>query len=123
MAITPNPTLLWFVIVYCLIMVILGIWYSRRITNSDDFILAGRSLGPIVLTGTLLATFVGSGTVTGGVNSLAYSYGFWVAGVAPILISFFGFGHIISHRTKNSEITVNILFLRFWNLNMDKWQE
>jgi len=24
MAITPNPTLLWFVIVYCLIMVILG---------------------------------------------------------------------------------------------------
>jgi len=92
MAITPNPTLLWFVIVYCLIMVILGIWYSRRITNSDDFILAGRSLGPIVLTGTLLATFVGSGTVTGGVNSLAYSYGFWVAGVAPILISFFGLG-------------------------------
>ncbi len=54
-------------------MVLLGIWYSRRIKNSDDFVLAGRSLGPVILAGALLATFAGSGTITGGINSLAYS--------------------------------------------------
>ena len=70
MELTPNPALLWFVITYGVIMVILGIWFSRRIKTSDDFILAGRSLGPIILAGTLLATFTGSGTVTGGPPAL-----------------------------------------------------
>ncbi len=79
MTLTPSPTLLWFVIGYGLIMVVLGNWFSRRIKNSDNFVLAGRSLGPFVLVGTLLATFTGSGTVTGGANSLGYSHGFWAA--------------------------------------------
>ena len=56
MTLTPNPTRLWFVLSYGLIMVVLGIWFSRRIKYSDDFILARWSLGPIVLVGTLLAT-------------------------------------------------------------------
>ncbi|MBU3914188.1 sodium:solute symporter family protein [bacterium] len=92
MTLTPNPTLLWFVIGYGLIMVILGIWFSRRIKNSDDFVLAGRSLGPFVLAGTLLATFTGSGTVTGGANSLGYSHGFWAATIISLPVGFIGFG-------------------------------
>lgn len=83
-----NQDLLWYVIGYGVFMILLGIFYSKKVSTSDDFILAGKSLGPIVLMGTLLATWVGSGTVTGGPNSLAYSYGLWpaVGYVVPSLL-------------------------------------
>lgn len=99
---TPNPAMLWFVIGYGIIMVILGIWFSRRISSSDDFILAGKSLGPFVLAGTLMATFVGSGTVTGGSNSLAYSHGFWAANLlAPGMLLAFALLFLIAPKIRN----------------------
>ena len=79
MELVNNPNFLWFIGIYALIMIAIGIFYSKKIDNSEDFILAGRGLGTIVLMGTLLATWVGSGTVTGGPNSLAYSFGLWPA--------------------------------------------
>lgn len=92
MTMAPNPTLLWFVIGYGLIMVVMGIWFSLGIKNSDDFVLAGRSLGPLVLAGTLLATFTGSGSITGGANSLGYSHGFWAATIISLPVGLIGFG-------------------------------
>ncbi len=56
-------------------MVILGIYYSKQVSKSEDYILAGKSLGTLVLTGTLIATWVGSGSITGGQTSVAYSFG------------------------------------------------
>jgi len=86
--IVAKPQLLYFVIAYFAIMIIIGIYYSRKIKSSDDYALAGRSLGPIVLMGTLMATSVGSGTVTGGGNSLAYNFGYWagIMWIIPYLI-------------------------------------
>lgn len=83
-----NSDLLWYVIGYGIFMILLGVFYSRKVSSSDDFILAGKSLGPVVLMGTLLATWVGSGTVTGGPNSIAYSFGLWpaVGYVVPSII-------------------------------------
>lgn len=83
-----NPNLLWYVIGYGVLMILLGVYYSKKVSSSEDFILAGKSLGSVVLMGTLLATWVGSGTVTGGPNSLAFSYGLWpgVGYVIPSLI-------------------------------------
>jgi len=75
MEIVSKPTLLYFVIGYIVAIVLMGIYYSKKIESSEDFILAGRTLGPIILMGTMLATWCGSGTVTGGYNSLAYSFG------------------------------------------------
>lgn len=75
MGIEHNPTLLWFVGAYGIIMIIMGIYYSRKISNSEDFILAGKGLGTIVLTGTLLATWTGSGSISGGETSMAFTYG------------------------------------------------
>lgn len=71
------PHLLIYVAAYMIIMLGIGAWASKKVKSSDDYALAGRSLGPFVLMGTLLATSVGSGTVTGGGNSLAYEYGWW----------------------------------------------
>lgn len=74
-----KPELMIFVAVYFVILIGIGIYYSRRVKSDDaeDFVLAGRGLGPIVLMGTFLATYVGNGTISGGGNSLAYNFGIW----------------------------------------------
>lgn len=75
MGIESDISLLWYVIGYGVLMVIMGIYSSKKISKSEDYILAGRSLGVLVLGGTLVATWVGSGSITGGETSMAYSYG------------------------------------------------
>ena len=50
-------------------MIVAGTFIGKsKIKNTEDYMLAGRSLPNIVLVGTLLATFVGSGTVIGGAS-------------------------------------------------------
>lgn len=75
MELEQNPQLLWFIGIYAILMVTLGIYMSKKVANSTDFILAGKSLGPLVLMGTLLATWTGSGSISGGETSVSYSYG------------------------------------------------
>ncbi|OMF60126.1 sodium:proline symporter [Paenibacillus sp. FSL R5-0490] len=56
-------------------MALIGVYFAKKsVKNSDDFMVAGRSLPLFVVMGTLLATFVGSGTVVGGA-SFIYQYG------------------------------------------------
>ena len=102
MEFTNQPILIWFVVGYGIFMLALGVIYSKKISTSEDFILAGKSLGPIVLMGTLLATWVGSGSVTGGQNSLAYSFGIWPALMSTVP-SLIGIGTIflISSKIKH----------------------
>ncbi len=63
-------------VAYLLLMVVIGALFSRRrhVQTGDDFMFAGKSLPRPVLIGTLLATWVGSGTIIGGAN-FAYTYG------------------------------------------------
>lgn len=82
--------------VYILGMIVFGAVLARqRVKNSDDFMVAGRSLPRAVLTGSLLATWVGSGTIVGGA-SFIYQFGplaalFFFAGspVGILIIYFF----------------------------------
>lgn len=67
------------VVMYCIIISLMGVYFSKYVKTTDDFTVAGRSLPFWVLSGTLIATCLGGGTVVGGANSLAYSNGFWVA--------------------------------------------
>jgi SSS family solute:Na+ symporter len=54
-------------VVYLLLMGGLGVYFAkRRVRTGEDFMLAGRSLPLWVMMGTLLATWVGSGTIVGG---------------------------------------------------------
>ncbi|MGV3263485.1 sodium:solute symporter family protein [Cytobacillus pseudoceanisediminis] len=63
------------VILYLILMALIGVYFGKKsVKNSDDFMVAGRSLPLFVVMGTLLATFVGSGTVVGGA-SFIYQYG------------------------------------------------
>ena len=71
-----NWVFLTALVLYLLIMIAVSFWFSRaeNMKDGDDFILAGRSLPAPVLAGTLLATFVGSGSIIGGA-SFVYSNG------------------------------------------------
>ena len=42
-----------------------GLWHARRIRSAEDFALAGRRIGAPVLAGTLIATWIGTGSLFG----------------------------------------------------------
>ncbi|SKA72336.1 sodium:solute symporter family protein [Desulfobaculum bizertense] len=83
------------IIAYMAVMVGIGLWVAKRkIRESEDFLLAGRQLGPFMMAGTLAAAEIGGGS-TLGVASKAYgewgfSAGWYVvsAGIGIFLVSF-----------------------------------
>lgn len=62
------------IVAYFLFMIGLGFFYARKVRNSEDYMVAGRSLSRIVLSATMLATWCGSGTIIGSAN-FSYQYG------------------------------------------------
>jgi len=57
--------LLWFVIIYWIVSVGIGLWAGTLVKNSKDFAIAGRALPMYVVTATVFATWFGSETVLG----------------------------------------------------------
>jgi len=85
----------WTILLYLFILILVGAWRSRQVKNQDDFMVAGRRLSAKVLVGTLLATWIGSGSIIAGAG-LAYDKGFsslwfdagvWVAIIILFLIA------------------------------------
>jgi len=60
-----NYTLITSVVVYLLATLAIGVWAGRRIKNTSDFALAGRSLPLIMVITTTFATWFGAETVMG----------------------------------------------------------
>lgn len=59
---------------YLVGMIVMGFFANSKVDDMDDFILGGRSLNGITLTGTIVATLVGSGMTMGAVGE-AYKRG------------------------------------------------
>jgi len=57
--------LIWFVVLYLLFSVGVGLYASKRVHNSRDFVVAGRNLPMPVVTATVFATWFGAETVLG----------------------------------------------------------
>jgi SSS family solute:Na+ symporter len=57
--------LLWFVIIYWIISVAIGIYAAKWVHNTKDFAIAGRRLPLYIVTATVFATWFGSETVLG----------------------------------------------------------
>ncbi len=88
----------WAIIAYLVVLLGVGAVRSRRVKNETDFMVAGRKLSTGVLVGTLLATWIGSGSIFGGAG-LAYDKGFpalWFdAGVwVAIVVLYFVAGRV-----------------------------
>src|SRR6201991_1120886 len=64
------------IVIVLYIGAMLGIgWYAkRRATNEEDFLVAGRRLGPMLYTGTMAAVVLGGASTVGGVG-LGYKFG------------------------------------------------
>jgi len=58
-------TYLSVILVYLFALIAIGIVKSRKIHTQSDFALAGRALTPWVLVGTMLATWIGTGSILG----------------------------------------------------------
>ena len=52
-----NAKLLWFIGLYLILMIALGIKYATEAKDSKDFVLAGSGLGVFTLVGTLVASW------------------------------------------------------------------
>ncbi len=95
---------------YLLVLVAVGFFKIRMVKNSDDFMVAGRSLPWYILVGTLLATWMGSGSLFSGAglgyrNGLA---GLWSSGGAWLGIALIYF---IARRIRNlGKVTVPDIF-------------
>lgn len=68
---------------YFAVIVGAGIWGLRRARSAEDFLVAGRRLGPIMYVGTLSAVVLGGASTIGGVG-LGYEHGIsgmWLVGM------------------------------------------
>ena len=103
-------TYLFGILIYLSILVAVGLYKVKSVKNSEDFMVAGRSLPWYILVGTLLATWMGSGSLFSGAglgyrNGLA---GLWSSGGAWLGIVFIYF---ITRRIRNfGKVTVPDIF-------------
>ena len=81
------------VIAYPTLLLGISLWRSRSIKSHDDFMVAGRSVPVYLLVGTLVCTWIGSGSLFGsaglayrtGLSELWFSAGAWCG----LLVAFF----------------------------------
>lgn len=66
---------------YLLFMLLVGVWFVKRIKNTDDYYVAGRTLGPVVLAATVCATIIGGSAMMGRAG-IAYTTGFMAIATA-----------------------------------------
>ncbi len=80
-------------VTYLLILAGIIIWKSRSVKNEEDFVVAGRGVPVYLLVGTLVTTWIGSGSLFGtaglsfrvGFSELWFSMGAWLG----ILVVYF----------------------------------
>lgn len=53
------------IFIYLILLIGIGIYKSQKVKSQSDFAVAGRSLTPWVLVGTMLATWIGTGSILG----------------------------------------------------------
>jgi SSS family solute:Na+ symporter/sodium/proline symporter len=106
---------IWAIVVYLAVMIGISLYRSRKIKTQDDFMVAGRSVSALFLVGTLVCTWIGSGSLFGvagrafrqGFSALWMSAGAWV-GIAIV--------YFLAHRVRRiSEYTVPDILEKRYN--------
>lgn len=80
---------------YPLVLLAISAWRSRAVRDTEDFMVAGRSVPVVLLVGTLVCTWIGSGSLFGGaglayrtgIAELWFSFGGWVGLVVAFFIA------------------------------------
>ena len=63
------------IVAYLLLLGCIGVYKSRQVKTEDDFDLAGRSLSPWIMVCTMLAVWIGTGSIVGNAEK-TYEVGF-----------------------------------------------
>lgn len=74
----------WTIVAYMVFLVGVGAWRSRSVENQEDFSVAGRQLTTFVLFGTMLATWIGTGSIFGNAGKT------YEVGLAAFILPFGG---------------------------------
>lgn len=85
-----NLLTIGIILLYCIILIGIGSWASRKIHNTEDYIVAGRSLGFWVFT-ILIVASICSGMTLLGVSGLGYQLGWptiWEQIFVPLAAAF-----------------------------------
>jgi SSS family solute:Na+ symporter/sodium/proline symporter len=108
---------IWVVIVYLALLFAVGISKMRSVKTQEDFMVAGRKTPTLLLVGTLICTWIGSGSLFGG-TGLAFRMGFselWMSAGAWVGIAIVYF---LAHRVRRiAEFTVSDILEKRYN----KW--
>ena len=104
------------IFIYLLVLTVIGIYKSRQVKTQEDFTVAGRTLSPWIMVCTMLAVWIGTGSIVGNAGK-TYEIGMpalWLpigTFIGMILLSF------IATRARNIEaLTVpEIIGKRFGN--------
>jgi solute:Na+ symporter, SSS family len=103
------------VVVYILVLIGIGVYKSRGIKTQEDFMVAGRKTSTLFLVGTLVSTWIGSGSLFGGAG-LAFRMGFaqlWMSAGAWLAIPLMYF---LAHRVRRiSQYTVSDILEKRYN--------
>ena len=108
--------MIYFVLGYVILLFSVAIWKSTEVKNQDDFMVAGRSVPTYLLVGTLVCTWIGSGSLFGGaglafrngISELWMSAGAWVG----IVIVFF-----LAHKVRKiAQYTVSDILEKRYNV-------
>ena len=86
---------------YMVILIIIGVFFSKRSKSFDDYFLAGRNLGIWQTTATNLASWAGAGVVI-GFTGYFFEGGYsmiWIA--IPTAIGVYAFAFLLSRRISN----------------------
>ncbi|UCF20237.1 MAG: sodium:solute symporter family protein [Gemmatimonadota bacterium] len=86
------------VLLYPILLIGISVWRSRAVKSHEDFMVAGRSVPVILLVGTLVCTWIGSGSLFGGaglayrtgIAELWFSFGAWMG----LIVAFFIAGRV-----------------------------
>ena len=79
---------IFIVIIYLAMLVCVGIWTAKRTKTTEDFMVAGRSIGIWRFTAAMAACVIG-GSLTMGSSTLAYNFGvgaIWLGGICALSI-------------------------------------
>jgi solute:Na+ symporter, SSS family len=86
------------VVIYPILLVGVSLWRARKVKSHADFMVAGRNVPVLLLVGTLVCTWIGSGSLFGGaglayrvgIAELWFSFGAWIG----LVVAFFLAGRV-----------------------------
>lgn len=112
-----GPVYFWTIVAYLLVLIAIGIRSSGRVESQEDFSVAGRKLSTFVIFGTMLATWIGTGSIFGNAGK-TYEIGI-AAAILPLgaLVGILALSWLASKARLSGAITVQDILEQRYN----KW--